>query len=140
VNPIAERRLEGKVALITRSSRGIGLAIAQRFADAGATVMLPSRKAEVLEAARARVEGDAAWCVADAGEPADTALAVATTIERFRSLDAVVNNAAQAPALGPAIEIDLDRYDKTWKVNLRGPFVWIRMPRTITWPSTVARW
>jgi NAD(P)-dependent dehydrogenase (short-subunit alcohol dehydrogenase family) len=126
VSPTAERPLEGKVALITGSSRGIGLGIAQRFAAAGASVMLSSRRAEALEVARAQVEGDAGWCVANAGEPADAALAVATTIERFGSLDVLVNNAATNPYLGPAIEIDLDRYDKTWKVNLRGPFVWIQ--------------
>jgi NAD(P)-dependent dehydrogenase (short-subunit alcohol dehydrogenase family) len=65
-----EVRFDGKVALVTGSSRGIGRAIAAELAASGARVMLSSRKAEDLETAAAEIDGDVAWTVANAGDPA----------------------------------------------------------------------
>ena len=64
-----EIRFDGKVALVTGSSRGIGLAIATELAAGGARVMLSSRKADALEAAAQSIDGEVAWSVANAGEP-----------------------------------------------------------------------
>ena len=105
--------LEGKVALVTGASRGIGRAIAGSFAAAGANVMLSSRKQDQLEIAAAEIKASAA-----AG---DTAVA---TIARFGQLDILVNNAATNPYYGPTLGVDEGRFDKTFQVNLRGPLFW----------------
>ncbi len=124
-----ELRLDGRVALVTGSSRGIGLAIARRFAEAGADVMLSSRRAEGLAAAAAALEeegldGRAAWQVAHAGDPEQAAACVAATVDRFGGLDVLVNNAATNPHFGPMIEIDRPRADKTVEVNQLGVLAW----------------
>ena len=122
-----EIRLDGKVALVTGASRGIGRATAETLAAAGAMVMLSSRKQEDLEqvaAAIAAAGGEAAVFAANAGEPDQAEACVRATVERFGGIDILVNNAATNPYMGPAVAIDLGRYDKTWQVNLRGPLVW----------------
>jgi NAD(P)-dependent dehydrogenase (short-subunit alcohol dehydrogenase family) len=122
-----EISLDGKVALVTGASRGIGKAIARAYADAGASVLLSSRKLADLEAAAAEIGGDVDVVVANAGDPAQAEAAVERCIERFGRLDILVNNAATNPYFGPTIDIDLPRYDKTWEVNLRGAFVWTQL-------------
>lgn len=119
-----EIRLDDKVALVTGASRGIGEAIAHSFAAAGASVMLSSRKQEALEEVASGIDGDVAVFAANAGEPDQAEACIAATIERFGAIDILVNNAATNPYFGPAIDIDLPRYDKTMQVNLRGPLVW----------------
>lgn len=119
--------LEGKVALVTGASRGIGKAIAAAYAGVGASVMLSSRKQDALEAAADDIGtagGETAVFAANAGEPDQIAACVAATVERFGRIDILVNNAATNPYMGRAIDIDLPRFDKTWQVNYRGPVVW----------------
>ena len=127
-----ELRLDGKTALVTGGSRGIGLAIARRFAEAGASVMLSSRKADgpgrVGGGDRgwhgADGAGEVDWTVANAGDPEQAEACVAATVERFGRLDILVNNAATNPYFGPMIDIDRARADKTVQVNqLRLPGV-----------------
>ena len=97
----------GKTALITGGSRGIGLAMAGRFAEAGANVMITSRTAEDLaEAAAGLVAGGAtedqvAWVAAHVGTPEDAQACVAATMARFGGLDILVNNAGDQPLLRP---------------------------------------
>ena len=117
-------RLDGKVALVTGASRGIGLATAQALAASGANVMLSSRKQDALEAAAATIDGNTAVFAANAGDPEAAAACVAATVEQFGSVDILVNNAATNPYFGRAIDIDLPRYDKTWQVNVRGMLAW----------------
>ena len=119
-------RLDGKVALVTGASKGIGAAIARAFAEQGAKVMMSSRKQDALEQAAAEMDGETAVFAAHAGDPDQAQACVAATIERFGGLDVLVNNAATNPYLGRAIDIDLPRYDKTMEVNLRGPLVWMQ--------------
>jgi NAD(P)-dependent dehydrogenase (short-subunit alcohol dehydrogenase family) len=122
-----EIRLDGKVALVTGASRGIGRATAETLAAAGASVMLSSRKQADLEAAAEAITADggrAAVFAANAGDPEQAQACVAATVERFGAIDVLVNNAATNPYMGPAADIDLARYDKTFQVNLRGPLVW----------------
>lgn len=117
-------RLDGKVALITGGSRGIGFGIARAFVDAGAQVMLVARKADVLEAAAKELGGAASWKVAHSGRQEDAAATVAETIEKLGSVDVLVNNAATNPYAGPTIDVDVARWDKTFETNVRGPLVW----------------
>ncbi len=125
-----ELELNGKTALVTGGSRGIGLAMAARFAEAGANVMITSRKAEALaEAAAGLVAGGAAedsvaWTAAHVGRPEDAQSCVAETMARFGRLDILVNNAGTNPYFGPMIDIDVVRAQKTFEVNQLAILVW----------------
>ncbi len=119
-----EMRLDGKVAVITGGSRGIGKGIASRFAEAGASVMIVSRKAESLEEAAAEIGRGCQWISANVGDPESAAEAVASTIDRLGSVDILVNNAATNPYAGPMIDVDLPRWDKTLQVNVTAPLIW----------------
>jgi NAD(P)-dependent dehydrogenase (short-subunit alcohol dehydrogenase family) len=120
-------RLDGKTALVTGASRGIGLAIARRLAEAGANVMLSSRKDDALAQAAAGLEGlDGAvsWFVANAGDPEQAVACVGATVERFGSLEILVNNAATNPYFGPVSGIDRGQAAKTVEVNQLGVLAW----------------
>jgi NAD(P)-dependent dehydrogenase (short-subunit alcohol dehydrogenase family) len=119
--------LDGRVALVTGASKGIGRAIASTMAASGARVMLSSRKQEALDEAAATMDGEVATFAANAGDPEQAEACVAATIERFGRVDILVNNAATNPYQGPTIDVDLSRYDKTFQVNLRGPLVWTQL-------------
>jgi NAD(P)-dependent dehydrogenase (short-subunit alcohol dehydrogenase family) len=124
-----ELRLDGKVAVVTGASKGIGRAIAGALAASGAQVMLSSRKADALAAAAADMDGDVATFAAHAGHPEEAEACIAATVERFGGIDILVNNAATNPYQGPTLDIDLARFDKTVEVNWRGPLVWVQAAR-----------
>jgi NAD(P)-dependent dehydrogenase (short-subunit alcohol dehydrogenase family) len=117
-------RLDGKTALVTGGSRGIGLAIARAMAESGASVMISSRKPDALEEAAAGIKGEVAWFAANAGDPEAGDACAAATVERFGSLDVLVNNAATNPYAGPIIDIPVPAADKTVQVNQRGVLSW----------------
>lgn len=121
--------LAGKVALVTGGSKGIGRAIAKGFADAGASVMISSRKQEQLDVAAAEItaggiDGEIVTFAANAGDPDAARECVAATIERLGGLDIVVNNAATNPYFGATLGVEPGQFDKTVQVNLRGPLFW----------------
>ncbi|HEV3213680.1 MAG TPA: SDR family oxidoreductase [Acidimicrobiales bacterium] len=121
--------VEGRVALVTGGSRGIGLGIARRFCEAGGDVMLVSRRAENLEPAAASLaglRGGVAWTVGHVGRPEAAEAAVAATIERFGSLDVLVNNAGTNPYMGPLLGIDDVRLQKTYEINQASVVTWSR--------------
>ncbi|MEO5901335.1 MAG: SDR family oxidoreductase [Ilumatobacteraceae bacterium] len=121
--------MNGKVALVTGASKGIGKAIAATMAESGAKVMLVSRKLDQLTATaeeiRAATPGaDVEVFAANTGEVAAGEACVSATIERFGGLDVLVNNAATNPYFGFTLGVDEGRFDKTFQVNLRGPLFW----------------
>ncbi len=123
-----DQRLAGQTALITGGSAGIGFGIATEYVKAGANVMIVSRKADRCEAAaedlRALNGGDVAWRAGHTGDVEGGAGLVAETVERFGTLDILVNNAATNPHAGPIIDCEAGAFDKTFEVNLRGPLLW----------------
>jgi NAD(P)-dependent dehydrogenase (short-subunit alcohol dehydrogenase family) len=116
--------LSGRTAIITGASRGIGLAIAERLAAAGANVVLTARKQESADAAAEQVGGGAIGVAAHAVDEDAARHCVALALDRFGSIDILVNNAGTNPAFGPLIEQDHARFTKIFDVNLWAPLLW----------------
>ncbi|PWV85607.1 NAD(P)-dependent dehydrogenase, short-chain alcohol dehydrogenase family [Prauserella marina] len=122
-------RLDGKVALITGGSRGIGKAAAAMFVKAGAHVALVSRDADRLaetasELRTLRPGAEVRCYQGNAGDPDRISATVEQANTDFGHLDVLVNNAATNPYYGPLSELDLSRARKTTQVNLLGPLLW----------------
>jgi NAD(P)-dependent dehydrogenase (short-subunit alcohol dehydrogenase family) len=118
-------RLDGKVALVTGGSRGLGRAMVLGFAHAGADVVIASRKIESCEATAAEVREIGREALPYACQVADwNALEglVDAAYERFGKVDVLVNNAGMSPIYGRAVDITEELYDKVLGVNLKGPF------------------
>ena len=117
--------LSGKTALVTGGSRGLGLQIAEALGEAGARVMLTSRKAADLEeaAAHLRAKGIATeWVAADASQPAEIERVVTDALQRLGHIDILVNNAG-ATWGAPAEDHPLDAWDKVMNLNIRSIFL-----------------
>jgi 3-oxoacyl-[acyl-carrier protein] reductase len=124
------RRFEGRVALITGASRGIGLAVAERLVTEGATVVITGRKADSLTAAVARLDqiaaGHAVGVAGRADDDEHRAEVLALVRDRFGGLDHLVNNAGVNPAYGPALEIESSVVRKILEVNVVAALDWTR--------------
>ena len=121
-------RLDGKVAVVTGASRGIGEAIAAEFLASGVKgVTITSRREQNIAEAAERLNDDRVFAVAArADSENDAGDTVAATIERFGSVDILVNNAGTNPAAGNLADVDLGAVAKTWDVNQLGPLLWAR--------------
>ena len=123
---MSDRRLEGKVAIVTGISRGIGQAIARRFAAEGARVagVYQQRAEGVAETVDsiARDGGEAIAIRADVSQAADVDALVVATIQRFGRIDILVNNAGVMVAKG-FLESTEEDWDRTIAVNLKGPWL-----------------
>jgi NAD(P)-dependent dehydrogenase (short-subunit alcohol dehydrogenase family) len=115
-------RLNGKVALVTGASRGIGWAMAKTMAESGASVMMVSRKID--ESSLDGIDGEVSIHPANTGDVEAGRRCVEATLEKYGRIDVLVNNAATNPYFGETLGVDESRYDKTFQVNLRGPIFW----------------
>ena len=117
--------LTGQVALVTGGSRGLGLQMAHALGEAGAKIMLSSRKAEDLEAAAAELKAagiEAQWIAADCGKEEDIRRLAAETVQRMGPIDILINNAG-ATWGAPAEEHPVNAWDKVMNLNVRGYFI-----------------
>ena len=125
--PNIPHRLGGKTALVTGSSRGIGLAIARRLAAEGARVVLTARTQETLDDAVASFPAGTAFGVAGKADDAGHQQAVFELIAReIGGLDILINNAGINPVYGPLAELDLDAARKVFNVNVIGTLAWVQ--------------
>jgi NAD(P)-dependent dehydrogenase (short-subunit alcohol dehydrogenase family) len=118
--------LHGRTAIVTGASRGIGFAVAQQLAAAGANVVLTARKQESAEDAAARITGggQAVGIAAHVTDDDAARSCLDDTMDRFGSVDILVNNAGTNPAYGPLVDQDHARFAKTIDINVWAPVLW----------------
>lgn len=117
--------LKGKVAVVTGSSRGIGRAIAERFAEHGAKVVVTSRKLDACEEIVQAIKGAGGEAFAHAcniGRKEDLQSLVTAAVQKWGGIDVLVCNAAVNPYFGPSIDMPDDAYDKVMNSNVRSNF------------------
>ena len=118
-------QLDGKVALVTGASKGIGESIARGLAEFGARVVVSSRNQEAVDAVASAFKADgleATGIAANMGNLDDINRLVDATNETYGGLDIIINNAAANPVFGPIQNTDEGAFDKIIDVNLKGPF------------------
>lgn len=118
-------RLDGRTAIVTGGGRGLGEHMARGLADAGASVVLCSRKLEACEAVAREIEaagGRALPLACDVADEDDVARVVESAVDAFGAVDVLVNNSG-ATWGAPPEEMPLDRFDQVMAVNVRGVFL-----------------
>ena len=123
---MSEGVLQGKVAIVTGASRGIGRAVAERFASAGARVVVNyvsnETEARKVVSAIESAGGEAAAVKADVSSSGDVKRLVSTTVDRFGTVDVLVNNAGVMVAKA-ALDATEDDWDRTIDINLKGAYL-----------------
>jgi NAD(P)-dependent dehydrogenase (short-subunit alcohol dehydrogenase family) len=117
--------LKGQTAIVTGGGRGIGRAIARRFAAEGASVVVTARTAKEIEAVAKEIEssgGRATFVAADVSRDSDCLKIVGAAKKAFGAIHILVNNAGIYGPVKPAEEITPAEWDEVMAVNLRGPF------------------
>lgn len=117
--------LEGKVAVITGASKGIGAAIAFAMSEFGAKVVVSSRKQESVDEVAKEINdsgGEAIGISCNTGKKDEIENLVQNTVSHYGAIDILVNNAATNPVFGPIIQTDEAAYEKIMSVNVKGPF------------------
>ena len=112
--------LKDKVIVITGASRGIGEAIARAAVDAGARVVLASRKQADLDRVAGALGDRAAAFACHTGKPEEVDTLFTRAVEKFGRVDGIVNNAATNPYFGPLVDTPDAAIEKTFEVNVRG--------------------
>ncbi|HET7708283.1 MAG TPA: SDR family NAD(P)-dependent oxidoreductase [Sphingomicrobium sp.] len=127
----ARQRLDGKVAIITGATGGIGEATAKLFLELGAKVMLVGRSTEKLAATRGRLAGGdhVAEAVAEATDETGIKAAVDAAVERFGGLDIAIANAGTEGVLKPVDILTVDEFEDTMRTNVTG--VWLTMKHVV---------
>ena len=118
-------RLDGRVAVVTGASKGIGESIARGLAEFGAHVVVSSRKQDAVEAVAESIQADgydASALACHMGDVEAIHTFVDQVVDERGGIDVIVNNAAANPVFGPVEDTDGAAFDKIFDVNLRGPF------------------
>ena len=113
------RRLEGKIAVITGATSGLGRATAVRFVAEGATVVLVGRRAELGQSIAAELGASASFVQADVSVEADVAALISGAVARFGRIDVLFNNAGGPGQTGGIEGLDADQFDRTFANNVR---------------------
>ncbi|WP_424001181.1 glucose 1-dehydrogenase [Maribacter sp. IgM3_T14_3] len=118
--------LTGKVAIVTGSSKGIGLSIARGLAENGAKLVISSRNQEAVDAVAAEFNEagfDAIGIACHIGDADQRQALVAKTVEKYGRIDILVNNAAINPFYGPIESAEEEVFDKIMNVNVKAPWL-----------------
>ncbi len=118
---------QGRVAVVTGASRGIGNGIARRFAELGASVVITSRKPEAITAAAAELPGEVVPVAAHVADEAAARACFATAVDRWGHVDILVNNVGLNLHVGATTQMTRSAWDKTLEVNLWAPLLWTRL-------------
>src|SRR5690606_6851708 len=119
-------QLDGKVAIITGASGGIGSATARLFLEQGAQLMLVDLNAGPLQEIASRLGGGVAWMAADVSSPDDNERVVREAVSRFGGLDVLFANAGIEGAVRPLVDTSPEDFDRVMNVNVRGPWLGIK--------------
>jgi NAD(P)-dependent dehydrogenase (short-subunit alcohol dehydrogenase family) len=124
--PSARLRLENQVAVVTGGARGIGEGIVRRFVQEGARVVFSDLLNEKGKTLEEELGKNVAFYQADATSPSDTEALMTFAVDRFGSLDCVVNNAGAGGESGPIAGTSVEGFDRSIALLLRGPFLGIK--------------
>ncbi|NHN55585.1 SDR family oxidoreductase [Calidifontibacter sp. DB0510] len=119
-------RFEGKTAIVTGASRGIGRAIAERLHAEGANVLITARGEETLREVVEQLGSRASYVAGKADDPAHRDEVIRTALETFGSVDLMVNNTGINPAYGPLLDVPLEVSRKIFEVNVIAALEWVK--------------
>ncbi|KAK3432150.1 tropinone reductase-like 3 [Eucalyptus grandis] len=123
------RRFEGKVAIVTASTQGIGLAIAERLGLEGAAVVISSRKQKNVDEAaeKLRAKGiEVLGLVCHVSNAQQRKSLIDKTVQKYGKIDVVVSNAAANPSVDPILEIQDSVLDKLWEINVKASILLLK--------------